>query len=257
MDIKSKIKIIAFDADDTLWVNEPYYRETEKAFVLLLQDYLPAEKVSKLLLEIESKNIKLYGYGVKGFVLSMIETVLKIKEESTSIYGNSTTSKKPISKIITQILDLGKALINMPLVLLPDVRETLKIIKTQELKLVLATKGDLLDQERKLKKSGLAQCFHHIEIMSNKNESDYQKLLDRLEILPDEFLMVGNSIKSDILPVLSVGSYAIHIPYHTTWEHERVANTEQDHERFFKLETIQDLSPIIKKNQISFSKKKQ
>ena len=120
MDIKSKIKIIAFDADDTLWVNEPYYRETEKAFVLLLQDYLPAEKVSKLLLEIESKNIKLYGYGVKGFVLSMIETVLKIKEESTSIYGNSTTSKKPISKIITQFLDLGKALINMPLVLLPD-----------------------------------------------------------------------------------------------------------------------------------------
>ncbi|MCD6179679.1 MAG: HAD family hydrolase [Bacteroidales bacterium] len=233
MNINSKIKIIAFDADDTLWVNETYYRETERAFTHLLKDYLPEEKVSEILLKTETQNIKLYGYGVKGFVLSMIETALEI------------TKDKIENEIINQILTLGKALINKPIKLLDGVRLTLENLNKRSVKLVLATKGDLLDQERKLKKSGLAKCFHHIEIMSNKNQDDYQKLLERLEISPDEFLMVGNSVKSDILPVLAMGSYAIHIPYHTTWIHENVTNNEQNNERFLKIKSILELLEAI------------
>jgi len=233
MNIPSKIKIIALDADDTLWVNESYYRETERAFTRLLIDYLPEDKVSELLLETETGNIKLYGYGVKGFVLSMIETALKVNGEKVD------------KKIISQILDLGKKLIHPPMVLLDGVKETLETLNKRGAKLVLATKGDLLDQERKLQNSGLAKCFHHIEIMSNKNQEDYQKLLNRLEISPDEFLMVGNSVKSDILPVLALGSYAIHIPYHTTWAHENVTNNAQNHERFLKIKSILELLQVV------------
>ena len=224
-------KVIAFDADDTLWVNEPYYRETEKAFTKLLASYLSEEEVSKILLETETKNIKLYGYGVKGFMLSMIETALKITKDNSK-------------EIVDQILDLGKALIHPPMELLEGVKETLEELNKKGKKLVLATKGDLLDQERKLERSGLTKCFHHIEIMSNKKEEDYRKFIKRLEVSPDEFLMVGNSVKSDILPVLSIGAYAIHIPYHTTWEHEKVENHEQNHERFVEIKTILDILPM-------------
>ena len=240
MTISSKIKIIAFDADDTLWVNEPYYRDTEKAFYRLLKDYLPEDKVSQMLLETESINIKMYGYGVKGFVLSMIETALKI------------TDNKADNKIINQIIDLGKALIYPPMVLIDGVKETLQELSKKGLNLVLATKGDLLDQERKLKKSGLAKCFHHIEIMSNKTKADYEVLIERLEILPEEFLMIGNSIKSEILPVLALGSYAIHIPYHTTWAHENVTNTAQNHQRFFEIKSIRELLSVKNLNRAAF-----
>lgn len=233
MKIPSKIKIIAFDADDTLWVNEPHYRETEKAFTRLLTDYLPEEKVSELLLETETANIKLYGYGVKGFMLSMIETALKVNGDQVD------------KKIISRILDLGKKLIHPPMVLLDGVKETLQALNKKGLKLVLATKGDLLDQERKLKNSSLSSCFHHIEIMSNKKEEDYKKLYERLDVSADEFLMVGNSIKSDILPVLALGSYAIHIPYHTTWAHENVANTAQNHKRFLEIKSILEILQVL------------
>lgn len=233
MKIPSKIKIIAFDADDTLWVNEPHYRETEKAFTRLLTDYLPEEKVSELLLETETANIKLYGYGVKGFMLSMIETALKVNGDQVD------------KKIISRILDLGKKLIHPPMVLLDGVKETLQALNKKGLKLVLATKGDLLDQERKLKNSSLSSCFHHIEIMSNKKEEDYKKLYERLDVSADEFLMVGNSIKSDILPVLALGSYAIHIPYHTTWAHENVANTAQNHKHFLEIKSILEILQVL------------
>ena len=240
MQINSKIKIIAFDADDTLWLNEVYYRETEKTFVSLFNNYLSENEVSKLLLETENRNISLYGYGVKGFVLSMIETALKI------------TKNKSDFEIIEKIIDLGKTLINKPLILFDEVNESLKSIKEQGIKLVLATKGDLLDQERKLKNSSLSTCFHHIEIMSNKNETDYLTLLQRLDISPDEFLMVGNSIKSDILPVLAIGAYAIHIPYHINWAHEMVANNVSEHKRFLEIDSICKLLPIIHQNKTAF-----
>ncbi|MBN1651033.1 MAG: HAD family hydrolase [Bacteroidales bacterium] len=256
MEINSNIKIIAFDADDTLWVNEPYYRETERAFTRLLTDYLPdlpEDEVSKLLFETETRNIELYGYGVKGFVLSMIETALKITNEKAVQQSHKNAGLEIAdAKIINQIIELGKALLHPPMVLLDGVSETLERLNKKGLKLVLATKGDLLDQERKLKKSGLAKCFHHIEIMSNKNEEDYQNLLKRLEISSEEFLMVGNSIKSDILPVLSIGAYAIHIPYHTNWAHEMVINGQQKHERFLEIKSILELFPVIEHNKNAF-----
>lgn len=212
------IKVIAFDADDTLWVNEPYFKEIEEKFCDLLEDYLPRHTLVKELFKTEIDNLALYGYGVKGFMLSMIETSLRITNNTLSI------------EVIEKAIEFGKELLQKPIELLDSVENVLKTLKGKY-RLVVATKGDLLDQERKLKKSGLEHYFHHIEIMSDKQESDYKKLIRHLDIQPSEFLMIGNSLKSDVLPVLSIGSYAIHIPYHTTWAHEHVEH-KVEHKNF-------------------------
>lgn len=204
-----EIKIIAFDADDTLWVNEPYFQETEHKFCALLEDFLPHHTVSQELFRIEMENLSLYGYGVKGFMLCMLETISKITENKANI------------ELVNKTIELGKELLNKPIELIDGVEEVLKILNG-DYRLVMATKGDLLDQERKLINSGLEKYFHHIEIMSNKEKKDYQKLLKHLDCKPQNFLMVGNSIKSDVLPVLALGGFAIHVPYHTTWAHEQV-----------------------------------
>src|SRR5882762_6745456 len=176
-------KVIAFDADDTLWDNELYFQETEKKFCELLEDFLPQHTVSRELLQTEIKNISLYGYGIKAFMLSMIETAIRI------------TDKNIKAETIEKIINFGQELLEKPVLLMEGVEEVLKSLKTKY-RLVLATKGDLLDQERKLKKSGLADFFHHIEIMSEKMETDYQKLIQHLDIKPNEFMMIGNSLKS-------------------------------------------------------------
>ncbi len=203
------IKIIAFDADDTLWVNEPYFQEVEGKFCALLEDYLPHHSVSQELFRTEMQNLPWYGYGAKAFMLSMIETALRVSDKTLNV------------AIIEKTIQYGKELLDKPIELLDDVEHVLKTLKGRY-RLVVATKGDLLDQERKLKKSGLEHFFHHIEIMSDKKEDDYQKLIRHLDIRPDQFMMIGNSLKSDILPVLNLGGYGVHIPYHTTWEHEKV-----------------------------------
>lgn len=207
-----EIKVIAFDADDTLWINEPYFQEVEKQFTELLEDYMPQHTTARELLRVEIKNLPLYGYGIKGFILSMIETAIE------------TTGKTIGIEAILKILDFGKALLGRPIELLEGVEDVLVALK-DNYRLVVATKGDLLDQERKLKNSGIEHHFHHIEIMSDKGENDYLKLIKHLDIKPAEFLMIGNSIKSDVLPVLNIGGYAIHVPYHTTWAHEQVDHT--------------------------------
>jgi putative hydrolase of the HAD superfamily len=189
------IKIIAFDADDTLWVNEPYFQEVEQKFCELLSPYLSHHTLSQELFKTEIENLKLYGYGIKGYILSMIEAALKI--------SNNTISNEVIAKIILY----GKELLEKPIEILDGVEETLKSLKGKY-KLVMATKGDLLDQHRKLHNSGLGHYFHHIEVMSDKQEVDYHKLLKRLEIEPEAFLMIGNSLKSDVLPVLAIGGHA-------------------------------------------------
>jgi putative hydrolase of the HAD superfamily len=210
-----EIKIIAFDADDTLWVNEPYFQETEHKFCGLLEDFLPHHTVSQELFRIEMENLSLYGYGVKGYMLCMLETISKITENKANI------------ELVNKTIELGKELLNKPIELIDGVEEVLKTLNG-DYRLVMATKGDLLDQERKLINSGLEKYFHHIEIMSNKEKKDYQKLLKHLDCKPENFLMVGNSIKSDVLPVLALGRFAIHVPYHTTWAHEQVTqNVEQ------------------------------
>lgn len=223
----AELKIIAFDADDTLWVNEPYFQETEHKFCALLEDYLSHHTVGHELFKTEIANLALYGYGVKGFMLSMVETAIRV--------SNGTVSASTIEKM----LDYGKQLLAKPIELLEGVAEVLSVLK-QHFLLVVATKGDLLDQQRKLKNSGLAPYFHHIEIMSDKQPEDYKNLINRLSISPDQFLMVGNSLKSDVLPVLELGSHSIHIPFHTTWAHEKV-DAQVNHPNFWHADNIRQI----------------
>ena len=223
----SKIKVIAFDADDTLWINEPYFQETERKFCELLEDYLPHHTIQKELLQTEMQNLSLYGYGVKGFMLSMIETALRVSNKMVSL------------DVVEKAIEYGKELLEKPIELLEGVEQVLFTLK-DKYRLVVATKGDLLDQERKLKKSGIAHYFHHIEIMSDKQEADYQKLIRHLDIQPFEFAMIGNSLKSDVLPVLATGGHGFHVPYHTTWAHEHIEH-QVEHEQFKELENITNL----------------
>lgn len=221
------IKVIAFDADDTMWVNEPYFQEMEKQFCGLLEDYLPHHTVSQELFRTEMDNLHLYGYGIKSVLLSMIETISRVTEGRASM------------RLTDEVIRLGRELMEKPIEMLDGVEDVLKSLKGKY-RLVVATKGDLLDQERKLKKSGLMEYFHHIEIMSDKKVPDYHKLLKHLDCAPEHFLMLGNSIKSDVLPVLELNGHAVHIPYHTTWAHE-VYDGDVQHSNFRKLETIRDL----------------
>ncbi len=208
------IKVVGFDADDTLWVNETYFRETEERFAELLEDYETKNKVDQELFKMEMKNLDTYGYGIKGFMLSMIESALDL--------SNNQISQQTIAKI----LELGKKMISHPVELLDGVEEVLSRL-SGKYRLIVLTKGDLLDQERKLEKSGLSEYFHHVEVLSDKKEINYQNLLDHLNIDVKEFLMIGNSLKSDVLPILNIGARAVHVPFHTTWAHEMVAEEEQ------------------------------
>lgn len=226
------IKVIAFDADDTLWVNEPYFQEVEEKFCELMAPYLSRHSLSQELFKTEIDNLKLYGYGIKGYILSMIEAALTI--------SNNTISNEVVEKIIKY----GKELLEKPIELLDGVEEILETLHPKY-KIVVATKGDLLDQRRKLHKSGLGKYFHHIEVMSDKQEKDYIDLVERLDIHPSEFLMIGNSLKSDVLPVLGIGGHAIHIPFHTTWAHEKIDH-KVEHENFKDFEKILDVLSLFK-----------
>lgn len=187
--------------------------------------------VSRELLKTEIGNLEHYGYGIKSFVLSMIETAVQV------------TDRKISAEVIETIISLGKEMMMKPVELVDGVEDVLEQLR-KKFRLVVATKGDLIDQERKLKKSGLSHYFHHIEIMSDKKEADFKKLIRHLDIPAEEFMMIGNSLKSDILPVLNLGGHGIHIPYHVTWEHEVIeANT--DHPNFRKAQSISELVPLL------------
>jgi putative hydrolase of the HAD superfamily len=226
------IKVIGFDADDTLWVNETYFRDAELEFAKLLAPYETANKIDQELFKMEMKNLPLYGYGVKGFILSMVEMALEL--------SNNTIT----SKTIDAILKIGKDMINKPVELLEGVEETLKEL-SNDYKLILVTKGDLLDQERKLEKSGLIKYFHHIEVLSDKQEDNYSKLLNHLDIKPSEFLMIGNSLKSDILPIVNIKAHAIHVPFHTTWIHEQVKDSETNDKTYKTVSSLLDVVQVL------------
>jgi len=219
-----QIKAIAFDADDTLWVNEPYFQDTENKFIGLLDHLLDPHEISRELLATEAKNIPLYGYGVKAFTLSMMETALRVSNGSLK------------SETIAKIIELGREQFERDVELLDGVEQALKMLHGRY-KLVVATKGDLLDQDRKLRKSGLERYFHHVEIMSEKGTDDYLKLIKHLDITPEELLMVGNSLKSDIIPVLKLGGSGIHIPFHTHWSLDKV-DVKIENPRFKEMTTI-------------------
>ncbi len=225
------LKVIAFDADDTLWVNEPYFRQTEEQFYSLLSGYSSQHSLERELLKTEIENLPLYGYGIKGFMLSMIETAFRVTNNTISV------------DVVSQIMELGRQMLNQPIELLDGVEEVLSTLK-DKYRLVVATKGDLLDQERKLRKSGLSHYFHHIEVMSEKDDANYLKLIKHLDIKPEELMMIGNSLKSDILPVLNVGGYGVHVPYHITWAHEHIEHTIDD-EKFKSVVGIRDILEFL------------
>ena len=222
-----EIKVIAFDADDTLWENENYFQEIEKKFCELMEEYLPQHSAARELLRIEIKNLPLYGYGIKAFILSMIEAAMTISNKTINV------------SVVEKLIEYGQELLQKPIQKLDGVDEVLQHLKGKY-RLVVATKGDLLDQERKLKKSGIEHYFHHTEIMSEKGESDFRKLIKHLDIQPEHFLMIGNSLKSDILPVLNIGGHAFHIPYHVTWGHERI-EYEVKHDNFKQFVKINEI----------------
>lgn len=228
----SNIKVVGFDADDTLWVNETYFRNAEIEFAELLSQFETINTIDQELFKLELKNLPLYGYGIKGFMLSMVEMALQLSNYNVS------------NETIEAILNIGKDMLNKPVELLEGVEQTLKAL-SKYYRLILVTKGDLLDQERKLEKSGLIKYFHHIEVLSDKQEANYSRLLNHLDIKPSEFLMIGNSLKSDILPIVNIKSKAIHVPFHTTWLHEQVSEEETNNKEYKTIGSLLDLKGIL------------
>ncbi|WP_010135380.1 HAD family hydrolase [Ochrovirga pacifica] len=225
-------KIIAFDADDTLWVNEPYFREAENKFAKLLRYYETENKIHQELYKVITGNIPLYGYGIKSCILSMIQC-------ATELSNNQLPSE-----IVQQILDIGKEMLTKPIELLPDIENVLKTL-SQKYQLIVLTKGDLLDQEKKLDNSGLLKYFHHVEVMSEKNEAGYLRILKHLNIEPKEFLMIGNSLKSDVLPVLQIGANAIHVPFDSEWKFEKVSKKAMDNHDYKTLTSIRKIVDFL------------
>ncbi len=233
--MENGITTLCFDADDTLWSDMPFYTEAEKRFCALMSPYADADTASREQYRTASANMPLYGVGGKSFTLSMMETALRLSD------GNLPAA------VVADIIATGKEYMDHPVQVLPGVFDVLEALR-ERFFLVVATKGDLVDQERKLEKSGLALYFRHVEIMSDKTPQRYAGMLRRLDVRPEQFLMTGNSVKSDIEPVLSLGGYAVHVPFHETWIHEK-AEPPRGHERFFSIESIHeliDLSLLLK-----------
>lgn len=229
----NEIKVIAFDADDTLWVNEPIFRTAEEQCKEILKDHIAPSELTEKLYETEMKNLKLFGYGIKGFTLSLIETAIELS-------GNKVSAGE-----IQKIVELGKEMIRHPVELLSGVEETITTLK-EDYTLMILTKGDLFDQESKIARSGLDPHFDYIEIVSEKSEGTYTDILSHYKVKPSEFLMVGNSLKSDVLPVSNIGGHAIHIPFHITWSHEAIDPSEMEKEGYHELEDISQVPEFLR-----------
>lgn len=223
---------IGFDADDTLWHNETIFESVHERYRALLATHHDAGTVERTLFATEMRNLDLYGYGIKGFTLSSIETAIQL------------TDGKISATEIREIIELGKSMLAHPVDLLDGVVEVLAAL-SPKFPLLLITKGDLRDQERKLAKSGLAAHFKHIEIVSEKNTDTYSSVLRRHGIAPERFFMVGNSLKSDIAPILALGGSAAHIPYHITWAAERIERLPEAPGRFWEIAHLRELPAII------------
>jgi putative hydrolase of the HAD superfamily len=222
---------IGFDADDTLWQNEQFFRLTEERFVALLGAHGEAAEISGRLLEAERRNLAFYGFGIKGFVLSMIETAIEV------------TKGEVRASVIAEILAAGREMVAHPVETLPQARETLETLAA-DYRLVVITKGDLFDQERKLAQSGLGELFHGIEIVSDKTPQAYKRIFDRHGEGPERAVMVGNSLKSDIVPAIAAGCWGVFIPHELTWtlEHEEAPI---HHPRFKQLNSFNELHEFI------------
>lgn len=226
------ISVVGLDADDTLWHSESHFAVTEQRFRELLEPWLPADAAADRLLERERANLDIFGYGAKGFTLSMIETALEASN------GNLPTSA------VQQLIDWGKELLSHPVELLDHVEDTLRELG-RSYRLALITKGDLFHQESKVAESGLASYFERIEILTEKSPAAYRRVLSDLEVVPAQFLMVGNSVRSDVLPVIEIGAKAIHVPYGITWGHELI-DTNGEHEKWPQLTCLADLPQMLR-----------
>jgi putative hydrolase of the HAD superfamily len=227
------LNMIAFDADDTLWHGEVHYRDAQDTLKKLLSPWKDPETIDRILDEIEMRNLSLYGYGVKAFTLSMIEAAISISDGE--IRGDQ----------VGQILSLGRAMLKAEVELRPHVLETVQALST-DYHLMVITKGDLLDQTDKVERSGLAPYFTAVEVVSQKTAPVYQSILERYHLDPAAFMMVGNSLPSDVIPVLELGGSAIHIPADTTWAHEMVDDFDTAQPGFWELEDVSQLPALIK-----------
>lgn len=226
------IRTIAFDADDTLWANETIFNEAHERCKTILSGYVRADQLEQKLYETEIKNLKLFGYGVKGFTLSMIESAIDLSRGR--ICGEE----------IQQLIDLGKFMIQHPVEVLEGVTQTLKKLEGHY-QLICITKGDLFDQETKMARSGIGDCFARMEVVSEKKPQVYQEILTRRNIPTGEFLMVGNSLRSDVLPIVEIGAQAVHIPFHSTWAHETVDTEALLDKSYYELKSITELPALL------------
>jgi len=224
------IKVIAFDADDTLWDCQSYFEKVENRLYDMTRPY--CEDPAKELFNTESANMEDLGYGSKAFTISIIETALRVGKE------NITQSQ------LTELLKSCKELLHIPATPLPGVEFTLKALQGTDKKIVVFTKGELQDQENKLKRSGLSQYFSYTEITSNKSEKEFRTLCEHLSITPKELLMVGNSMKSDIIPALSIGSSAVYIPFHVTWQLEKIEEIKE-HDNMLRINNMSEILPLF------------
>lgn len=225
------ITTVGLDADDTLWHNETIFRLTHARFVDLLDDHGDLETIETRLAEVERRNLRLYGYGIKGFTLSMIETAMELCDGGAP------------PEVVREILAAGREMLAHPVETLPGVDETLAQL-AERYRLVLITKGDLLDQERKLAASRLGDLFAAVEIVSEKDRGTYERVFARHGTGAAEAAMAGNSMKSDVLPALEAGAFGVHIPYHVTWAHE-LADAPEGHPRYVSLSRIGELPDWI------------
>lgn len=225
MSLRKEITVIAFDADDTLWHNEPIFYSAKDKFAQFLSRYHSEDWVAQKLDEAEIRNLQHYGYGIKGFTLSMIETAVELTE------GRIT------GREIQEIIGFSREMLSAQIELLDGVKETIEEL-SDSYNLMVITKGDLFDQETKLARSGLGDYFSKFEIVSNKNRRTYESVISKYGINPREFVMVGNSLKSDVLPVLEIGALAVHVPYKTEWFHEAVDESELTGKNFARIDKI-------------------
>lgn len=226
------VTTLGFDADDTLWENERFFKLTEELFTGLLADYAAPDHLSERLLEAERRNLKLYGFGIKGFTLSMVETAIEVTEERVP------------AAIIEKILAAGRDMLVHPVETLPDVRETLEAL-APSYRMVLITKGDLFDQERKLAASGLGELFDAVEIVSDKKEETYRRIFTAVGDGPERAMMVGNSLKSDIVPAIEAGCWGVHIPHELAWDLEH-ADAPENAPRFRQLATLGEIPWLLR-----------
>jgi len=229
-----RITTVGLDADDTLWHNETIFRLTQDRLREMLAEFADHDTTNTKLAEVEKRNLRLYGYGVKGFTLSMIETAMEL------------TRGEPPGRLIADILAAGREMLSEPVEPLPGVDQALAALSETGYRLVLITKGDLLHQEQKLAASGLGDLFAAVEIVSEKDASTYARVFDRYGTGAAEAVMVGNSMRSDILPALEAGAWGVYIPYHITWAHE-LAEAPENHPRLAELKTISELPDWLAK----------